>query len=98
MNNISNAVFEFTQEIVAAAESGTALYQKNIHPDIYEEIKGDTIRIDDLRSALPEPSNDRETGADVVQKSNAVLDLFFVAFPATQTLENRLAARQRSED
>lgn len=92
--NISNAVFEFTQNLVAQAASSSVLYQKQLHADIYTEIKAtDTIRVDDLRQAEPNLMGD-----GTVQKDNAIINVHFVAFPVDQTLAQRLAARQESEN
>lgn len=93
MNNISNALFEFTEEICTAAAGGSALAGASIHADVYEEIKADTIRIDDLRQANP-----ALTASGEIRKDNAIVNLQFVAFPVNQTLTERLAARQRCED
>lgn len=90
--NISNALFEFTTALIEAAEEGDALFEKEVHADIYEEIKMDTIRIDDLRAATP------VVIGSAVRKDNAVISLMFVAFPDSQKLSDRLAARQRAED
>ncbi len=92
--NISNALFQFTSETVAAAAVGTALNSAQIHADVYEEIKpGKTIRIDDLRQATPVLDAARK-----IRKDNAVINVFFIAMPATQTLTDRLEARQTAED
>ena len=94
MANISNILFEFTREIVDSSASGSALDGANIHADVYEEIRpGKTIRVDDLRTATPVTTPDGNTRRD-----NAVINLFFLSMPATQKLEDRLEARQMSED
>lgn len=93
MANISNALFEFTSELVEAAGSESALFQKTIHADVYEEINIDTIRIDDLRQAKPVLTADNK-----IRKDNAIVNVYFIAKPETQSLPDRLAARQRSED
>lgn len=91
--NISNALYFFTDQIVTLAENAAALKSAQIHIDIYEEIKpGKTIRIDDLRQANP-----AWTGTEV-RRDNGVIDLMFVTTPATQKVQDRLAARQMSED
>ena len=108
--NISNALFEFTDELVAAANVGGVIIVGGgghlgesvenpltgtlIHADVYEEIKpGKTIRIDDLRQAVPTKLPNGE-----IRRDNAVINLFFIAMPVTQKLSDRLAARQLSED
>lgn len=92
--NISNAVFEFTSEVIAAAGEDTPLYGVQLHADIYEEIRlGKTIRVDDLRSAVPVL-----TDVNTIEKHKAMIHLMFVAMPETQKLEDRLAARQLTED
>ena len=92
--NISNALFEFTQGIVAAAAPGAALENVQMHADVYEEFKpGKTIRVDDLRTATPVLA-----AGGGIRKDNAVISVQFVAMPLTQALSDRLAARQTSED
>lgn len=90
--NISNALFEFTAQTVAQAQPSSPLYGKQIHPDVYEEIKGDTIRIDDIRQAQPALTPDRK-----IRKDNAFINVIFVAFPVSQKLADRLDARERAE-
>lgn len=92
--NVSNALVEFTSEIIAAAGEGEALKSVAVHADVYEEIKpGKTIRVDDIRQATPVLAPGR-----TIRKDNAVVNIFFIAMPQTQVLEHRLAARQLAED
>ncbi len=97
MANISNTLFEFTTQIVDAAASSSPLSFAQVQPDVYIDIKpGKTIRVDDLKSAKLAivPASD----GWAVRKDNAVLDVQFVAMPSTQSLTDRLEARQISED
>jgi len=92
--NISNAVFEFTNDLVTAAADDTPLKDSQIHADIYEEIKpGKTIRIDDVRTANPVL-----LGSGEIRRDNAVLQVIFLKMPESQKLTDRLEARQTAED
>lgn len=91
--NISNALFEFTQQIVNDAPPDSPLSDVLIHPYIYVPFKpGKTIRIDDVRQATPVLAPDR-----TIRDDNAIVDIQFAAMPKTQELTDMLAARETGD-
>lgn len=99
--NISNALVEFTEDLVTeanllaeTAEDEPNLANVQLHADIYEEIKtGKTIRIDDVRLSKPVLIASGE-----IREDNAFLRIHFIKTPTTQKLSDRLAARQVAEN
>ena len=94
MINISNALFEFTSQLVEAATSDEAVFQATVHADIYEEIRsGKTIRIDDIRNCKPVL-----IGSGEIRRDKAIVSVHFLKMPVTQKLTDRLEARQTAEN
>lgn len=90
--NISNALFEFTTDLVEAETSADPLFQKKIQANLYENLEGDTIRIGDIERSEPDL-----VGFEI-QENNAFVFVFFIALPESQTVEGLNAGRDKADE
>ena len=88
---IEDAIFEFIEAAVAAAQEGEPLFKAEVHDTVYQRIKQDYgVRVGDCESDLaPAP------GAAEVQEFDTELTLIFYARVAGADKSNRKAARNQ---
>lgn len=89
-DDASNALYDFTVQIVKAAEPDEPLFDKQIHLDAFEDIERDTIRFGNFITSDDSPGAPGE-----VLVENVKSFVFFIGKPESQNTADRADARKR---